>query len=228
VSFEAALRATEILLALALIQASAEHLLTDPRDRGLFALRIALLLMLLSGLALAVVLPVLLVISARLLVRFDGPYNGGADRMGVLVLACLTLARLAPSRDLAELALAYLGAQLVLSYLVSGWVKIVEPGWRRGTALADVFRFSAYPVSEKLRGLAGRPLLLGTAGWAVMALELGFPLALASRTALIAALALAGLFHLANACLFGLNRFLWAWLAAYPSVLWLQGRLFPP
>ena len=38
-------------------------------------------------------------------------------------------------------------------------------------------------------------------------------------------LALAGLFHLANACLFGLNRFFWTWLAVYPAIVWLQDRV---
>jgi hypothetical protein len=31
--------------------------------------------------------------------------------------------------------------------------------------------------------------------------------------------------HLANACQFGLNRFFRTWLAVYPEILWLQGRL---
>ena len=44
--------------------------------------------------------------------------------------------------------------------------------------------------------------------------------------AMIAGLVVAGTFHLANACLFGLNRFFWTWLAVYPAILWLQGRLF--
>jgi hypothetical protein len=35
----------------------------------------------------------------------------------------------------------------------------------------------------------------------------------------------AAAFHLANACLFGLNRFLWIWLAAYPPLLWFQERV---
>lgn len=58
-----------------------------------------------------------------------------------------------------------------------------------------------------------------------MLFELAFPLALATRPTLVAALALAALFHLANACLFGLNRFFWTWLAVYPALIWLQGRL---
>jgi len=37
------------------------------------------------------------------------------------------------------------------------------------------------------------------------------------------ALAIGAAFHLANAFAFGLNRFLWAWLAAYPA-LWFWAR----
>ena len=36
---------------------------------------------------------------------------------------------------------------------------------------------------------------------------------------------LATLFHLGNALLFGLNRFFWIWLAAYPALLWFQQRV---
>ena len=41
----------------------------------------------------------------------------------------------------------------------------------------------------------------------------------------ILALGLAAAFHVANALLFGLNRFVWFWLSAYPSIIWLQNRL---
>jgi hypothetical protein len=62
--------------------------------------------------------------------------------------------------------------------------------------------------------------------WAVISFELLFPLALLTHLTLIIGLAIAAIFHFANACLFGLNRFFWIWLAAYPSILWLQHRIF--
>jgi hypothetical protein len=120
----------------------------------------------------------------------------------------------------------YLGAQLTLSYFISGWVKIVNPDWRAGIALQQVFRFSAYPVSEGLRRWADRPQVLRIMSWAVMLFELAFPLTLVSQASLAAGLTVAALFHLANACLFGLNRFFWTWVATYPAILWLQDRLF--
>lgn len=220
-SLDLALRWTEILLALATLQAAAEHLI-QPRERLLAALRIAAALVLLSGLA---SLPALLALSALSLWQlwmFQGPYNGGADRMGTLVLWCCALAQ-APG--MAELALGYLALQLTLSYFVSGWAKLRNLEWRSGQALRDVFAFSAYPVSENLRSLSQHPHLLRGAAWAVIGFEVAFPIALVAQPVLLAALALGACFHLANTVLFGLNRFVWAWLAAYPALIWLQDRL---
>ncbi len=160
-----------------------------------------------------------------LLHRFDGPYNGGSDKMTMLILACLSAYHLAPDPRWQDMAMAYLALQLVLSYFVSGYIKVIKGDWRRGEALQDVFRFSAYPVSENLRGWATRPKLLCLMSWAVMGFEVAFPLVLLHPYALYLGLLIAGAFHLANACLFGLNRFFWIWLCAYPSLIWFQDRI---
>lgn len=225
-SYADALRLTECLLGLAFMQQSLEHL-AGPRDeRALHLPRLLLAAVLVMGWHSAVVVALLLGLGVLLLRRFDGPYNGGADRMGLLVLCCLCATHFAPTPLLKEASFGYLAAQLVLSYFMSGWVKVVNPAWRRGEALVEVFAFSAYPVSERLRGWAEHRRLLWVMGWAVMLFELAFPLALADARLLAVALVLAASFHLANACLFGLNRFLWAWLSAYPALWWCQGRLW--
>ncbi|MBX9606188.1 MAG: HTTM domain-containing protein [Gammaproteobacteria bacterium] len=226
-SYAEAVRLTECLLGLAFLQQSLEHL-AGPRDERLLHLpRLLLSAALVAGWQSGVVALLLLGLGLLLLRRFDGPYNGGADRMGLLVLSCLSATHFAPTPLLKEASFGYLAAQLVLSYFMSGWVKVVNPAWRRGEALVEVFAYSAYPVSESLRGWAARPRLLWAMGWAVMLFELAFPLALIHPVSLAVALVTAALFHLANACLFGLNRFLWAWLAAYPALWWCQGRLLP-
>lgn len=224
-SFETALRATELLLAFALLQQSVEHLRGDRREGALFGARAVLCLGLLSGYYTAAVLGVLVAVNFGILMRFQGPYNGGSDRMGGLILMCLTLTHVMPSAVWQERAFGYLALQVILSYFISGKVKICNPDWRSGQALRDVFAFSAYPVSERLRALAGYPRLLWAAGWAVILFEVLFPVALLSQTTLIAALGIGAAFHLGNAVLFGLNRFFWTWLAAYPSLLWLQDRV---
>lgn len=221
-----ALRVTEILLAWALIQQSLEHMASRLRgDRWLFAPRLGLAVLLGASVVPGWVGLALLAHGLLILRRYDGPYNGGADRMTLLCLTCMTAAHLAPTQQWQELAFAYLAVQLVLSYVISGWVKLKNTDWRSGRALQDVFLFSAYPVSGQLRVLSARPGLLVTASWGVILFEVLFPLTLLHPVALVAGLTIAALFHLANACLFGLNRFFWAWLAAYPSILWAQERL---
>ena len=74
--------------------------------------------------------------------------------MSFLGVSCLALAYVAPNRLLKETVLGYLAVQGVLSSAISRWVKVVNPQWRNGRARREVFEFSAYPVSESLRGWA--------------------------------------------------------------------------
>jgi len=210
-TFETALRLTEILLGFAIAQQSAEHLVRTIDNRPLFALRLVCAAFLMTGLPPLPALLVLVAIGLWMLHRFQGPYNGGSDKMTTLVLWCLTAAHLAPSGIWSELFIAYLGVQLILC---------------SGAALADVFAYSAYPVGQNLRALAQKPRMLLAGSWAVIGFEVLFPLALLHPIALLGALTLAAIFHFSNACLFGLNRFFWAWISAFPSLIWLQGRIF--
>lgn len=223
---DVAMRLTEVMLALAFLQQSAEHLRRFQDERLLFTARGALCLLVVFGVATPWPLMGLAVLSLMILRRFQGPYNGGSDRMGVLTLWCLTLAQVLPYEKTREVAFGYLGLQLVLSYFMAGAVKIANPDWRNGQALRQVFAFSIYPVSESVRDWATQPRVLLIMSWAVMVFEIAFPLTLLSQASLIVGLAVAAVFHLANACLFGLNRFFWTWIAAYPAILWLQTRLF--
>jgi len=225
-NLEAAIRLTEILMGFAFVQQSIEHITVFNNERRLFLARLILALLLISGIQTAWVSFLLLLLGLAILNIFQGPYNGGADRMSLLILFCLCLAHLAPTPRWQELAFGYLALQLILSYLISGWVKLVNPEWRNGQALQDVFQFSAYPVSESLRKLSLSPRLLLLMSWWVILFELLFPLALISNKSLIVVLIIAAIFHLANAFLFGLNRFFWIWIAAYPSIIWFQFRIF--
>ncbi|OCX61005.1 hypothetical protein BFP70_16205 [Thioclava sp. SK-1] len=223
-TLEFALRLTEMLLALAFLQQSAEHMNGFADAKRIHFARICLCFWLLLGWHSDWALAGLTGLGVVHLIRFQGPYNGGSDRMGLLILFCLTTARWVPAQY-QELALGYIGVQLVISYVWAGWVKLRNPEWRQGRALHDVFLFSAYPVCTNLRGWANHPRLLWAMGWGVMILEFFFPLSLLDQQLMMAALCVAAAFHLSNAIFFGLNRFLWVWLAAYPSLIWLQGRI---
>ena len=224
-TFDEAMRLTELLLGFAFAQQSIEHLVARPNEQTIFIPRLFLSILLILGFQTGWAILLLMLIGLMQLYRFQGPYNGGSDRMSLLILFCLSLKTIAPDQYWRELAVGYLALQLVLSYLISGWVKVVNPEWRSGRALCDVFQFSAYPVSESLRSLAQSPRLLFTMAWCVMLFELIFPFALFSQESLVVALIIAAMFHFSNACLFGLNRFFWIWISAYPSIIWFQGKV---
>jgi len=222
---EQAVRYSEIILGLAYAQQSVEYI------RGLQPEKVwGVILLLLSCLLLIGFQPVfveagLLIIACILLYRFQGPYNGGSDCMSILVLLCLFLSHVAPTPFWKQIALGYLAFQLTFSYFQSGYIKIINTDWRSGQALTDVFAITAYPVSERVRDWAKSPRLMLFMSWLVIVFELLFPLSLLNHYALMVALSITAAFHLANACLFGLNRFFWIWLAAYPIILWFQSRL---
>lgn len=220
-SFDDAVRLIETGLALALMQRAYEHLaLGDTRIHFAEAvLAMGLLMFPRTG----EVVAALWALGLWRLWTFQGPYNGGADKMVLLALSCLVVAEWVPVAR--EAALAYLAVQLGLSYVVSGWVKLKNPDWRSGQALAEVFILSAYPQAETLRRLALRLGLMRWGARAVIGFELAVPLALISAPTLWVALAVAAVFHTANAVLFGLNRFLWAWVAVFPALIWFQDRV---
>ena len=214
------MRLTELLVAIAICQRGVEHL---GRETWLFGTQMGLAALLLAGYGQPWVISALWFSGLWQLHRFDGPYNGGSDKMVLLVLTCLLVAHWAPA--FGGVALGYLAVQLTLSYLVSGWVKLRSAEWRHGNALAAVFMYSAYPTSEALRSLARRRTLMKYASLGVIAFEVLFAFSLMHPASLFFALSLAFVFHLANAVLFGLNRFVWAWLSAFPALVWFQSEL---
>jgi Vitamin K-dependent gamma-carboxylase len=230
-TLELAVRSAEILLGFALLQQSVEFMRVFFYEKFLGLTRAFFAILLILGFAPLWIESVLLITSVMLLKRFNGPYNGGSDAMTLLLLMCLWLSHLAVLLPFPtalywqEIALGYLCFQLIFSYVQSGWVKIINEDWRSGRALQQVFAITAYPVSEQIRLLAARPQLLMAVSWAVMIIELLFPLVLLNQTVLFFGLGVMLIFHLANAILFGLNRFFWIWPAAYPVLIWFQARL---
>lgn len=221
---ETAVRLTELLLGIFFILQSCEHLNASREEKRLFFPRLVLSTMLVSGLWSQWVLLLLCLHSFLVLKKFRGAYNGGSDRMSLLVLYASGLAAWFPAAR--EIFISYLGIQVVLSYFMAGLYKAINPNWIKGKALKEIFTNSNYPRSAAIRELAGRTSLLKIFSYSVVILELAFPVLLFLDTnILMIGLTVAALFHLANAYFFGLNRFFWAWLAAYPALIWFHNIL---
>lgn len=224
-TLETAVRMAEMMMAFAYFLQSIEWLSGLAPEKTLGFIRAILSIILFLGYQPLWVEAGLIIIALILLHRFDGPYNGGSDCMSMLILFCLFLSHALPHGLAEEMPLSYLSFQLIYSYFQSGYIKLINPAWRNGSALCDVFAFTAYPVSEQTRAFAQHPRLMCAMAWGVMLFEFLFPLALFQHLALCMAFLIALGFHLANAYLFGLNRFFWIWPAAYPIVFWFQENI---
>jgi hypothetical protein len=160
--------------------------------------------------------------SLLVCVRFRGSYNGGSDAMMLCVLLGVAAARLFQAPALRTAALAYVAAQLVLSYCVAGFAKLGQRSWRDGRALRELLQLPAYGAPRAAAELVSRRGVARLGAWTVLALECAAPLALTGPRACAIFLSLALTFHLANVALLGLNRFFWAWLPAYPALLYFS------
>jgi len=163
--------------------------------------------------------------SLLISIRFRGTYNGGSDAMLLVVMLALGLARSAPGSPLAAAGLAYAAAQLVLSYFVAGIAKLPDPAWRSGRAVPMLMRLPQYRAPAWATNVLSRPWVARCAAWSMLAFECVFPLALARPSVCVVLLICGAAFHVVNAVVLGLNRFLWTWLAAYPALLYWADRI---
>lgn len=177
----------------------------------------------------AVLLLLLFISNLLILIRWRGAFNGGSDFMTLAVLTGLTIAHVADAWSDGGLGMQaglwYVCIQAVTSYFMSGWVKILRPEWRSGEAMTIFLNGAVYgplPVGHPLR--RSWAALLGS--WAFILWECSFPFALVGPWHAAAFCAVAAGFHFLVFWFFGLNRFFWAWMSAFPAVIWCAGRAF--
>lgn len=211
--------------------AAARSRVSPPALRLLFGFQIASTIALLAfgdpGVTIAC-LALLIACQAGFVLLCGHFWVDGSDKIGLIVMAgtLLTAAGVvAEDPGLAMAGILLTGGQLVLSYLAAGISKLAASGWRSGETLTAIMATQAWG-DKRVSALLRFPLLAWGASWAVILAEALFPLALlASAPWLIGAMAALFLFHLATAVFMGLNKFPWAFLAAYPAVFLLSRAL---
>ncbi len=158
-------------------------------------------------------------VSGALLYPAERYGTDGSDQASTMVQTVTGLARLAPSSRTQDALIWYVALQGNLSYLISGWVKLLGPDWRSGAALAGVMRTRTYG-HEKVWKLTRRyPRSTRALVYGVLSLECLFPvLYLKGGRLTRPVLGGAVLFHMANGYVMGLGRFLPAFAAMHPMV----------
>ncbi|MEP7380175.1 MAG: HTTM domain-containing protein [Gemmatimonadota bacterium] len=187
---------------------------------GVLGVRLLAALLLLTGVR-GGTAAALWVTSLLVNARFRGTTNGGSDMMLLVVLTALVVAHAAPDAETVQrAAVLYVAAQSFLSYFIAGVAKLASPAWRNGRAMRSFLSTPHFAVPPTLARVLGASGPLRVSSWGVMAFECAVPLAMTRPLACAAYVTVALGFHLGNAWAFGLNRFVLAWAATWPALLY--------
>lgn len=124
------------------------------------------------------------------------------------------------------LCLGFIAFQVALAYVGTAKSKLCSSYWRDGTRIIQIFQESAhrFPPLGRFFGAYPRVALLAT--WAVILLQLIFPVSLLLPPPAFAAVLAGGvLFHGTLAFTMGLHGFFWAFVATYPALYFFHARL---
>lgn len=157
-------------------------------------------------------------------IRFRGTFNGGSDMMIFVVLTGVLISLSSSNEMVQKLGLIYIAIHTLYSYFKAGRSKIVRAEWLNGSALpAFLDRSIISEVHQLARWLRERPMVSLVSCWFVLVFELfSLPLLVLSNYRGLYSvhyMLIALIFHLGIFFIFGLNRFFWAWLSAWPATL---------
>lgn len=165
------------------------------------------------------IVPILLLTATLSSIRWGGTFNGGSDYMTLLVLLMSSGAILLP--EWSHYFWFYLGVQVVLSYFISGVSKLKNPEWRSGQALSKLLTKSNYSVPDSIKKIAANSQTALFLSWLIIIFELAAVTVFIHPAVCLVFMGIAFLFHVANFFVLGLNRFVFAWLAAYPALYFM-------
>ena len=162
-----------------------------------------------------------------ILIRWRGAFNGGSDFMTLVVLTGLLISQVVGA--LVHVGLGwqagfwYIAIQAITSYFMSGAVKLLRREWRNGSAMTIFLNGAIYGPLSATHPLRNKWLaMLGS--WGFIVWEILFPLSLLDPRLAAVFCAVAALFHFLVFWFFGLNRFFWAWLCAFPAIIWCSAQ----
>lgn len=153
--------------------------------------------------------------------------NNGSDQLSNVILVSAAVSYLDSYDNLVlPLSLFFIACQSTLSYLTSGWLKLLTREWRKGNCLIDIFHTATFGHPWITGFLGERQRLYSLISMAVIFLEisLGCCFVLPPAVCLVL-LACGALLHSSIAFTMGLNNFLWTFPATYPCVYFISIKI---
>jgi hypothetical protein len=173
--------------------------------------------------------PVLIFFLISLLLLEMGRYRfsyDGADEMSLVVLLAAGLGLMFVDGTSSKIASAFLAAEVSIAYFAAGAYKIRSKYWQDWRALLFIIQTKTYGHSRTAVILRRHPVLTLTLTHGVILWQCLVGVSLVAPRDILIALLLFGIcFHLACAFLMGLNTFLWAFVASYPSLIYVNQQV---
>lgn len=149
-------------------------------------------------------------------IRFRGSLNGGSDMMTFVLITGVILMHLFGAR----IGLIYISVHTIYSYLKAGLAKAKHLEWWNGNALPTFLHRSLYTRSHLIADwLEKSQRISRVAGILTVLFELSAIALLFFPDLVWIYFSAAVLFHLVVYFTFGLNRFFWAWMSAWPATI---------
>lgn len=149
--------------------------------------------------------------------------DDGSDQMAQIVAIGGTLTAIGLQWQDLLICLAgtlLIAGQLTISYFIGGVAKLISFEWRSGRALVGIMGTHTYGHSFAAHVASSSAWFSITYCWLVILVETLFPaVMLGPSPVLETSLVAFALFHVATALFMGLNTYVWAFVAAYPSAL---------
>ena len=146
----------------------------------------------------------------------------GSDHMLLVVNTSLLLPAFLPGSSAAyTVAVCFIAVQLAMSYFFAGLAKLASAHWRTGDALTCVMRANVYGQSWLALPMHKHRLFALVMSWTVILWELFFPLLIWIDALMPFMLGFGVAFHVANATVLGLNRFVVIFVSCYPVIVHL-------
>lgn len=156
-------------------------------------------------------------------IRFRGTFNGGSDMMIFVVLTGVLISLLSTNESGQKLGLIYIAIHGFYSYFKAGLVKVVHPDWRQGRAISVFLKRSLFTENQRVADWLDRHHdITFVMSWVVLTFELSIFLTLIFPNLMLFYFLAAIVFHFMIYLSFGLNRFFWSWLSAWPSMIFVS------
>lgn len=172
-------------------------------------------------------LMVVVFLGQLLLNNRSGLGGDGSDQMSFLIILTLFLTlALVDSESIRVLGLIFITAQLLLSYFISGYFKLISKEWRSGIAFMGIISTNTYGIPVVGNFLYKHRYLSFIVCWGTILFEILFPLVLfVSPPLFFIAVGMGLLMHFFIGVLMGLNNFIWSFYAAYPALFYVYFNL---